>query len=128
IYLTFDDGPRDGTTDVILDILKEKGVKATFFVTMNGNDSLIKRIVDEGHSIGIHTASHKYDIIYASRDNYFNDLEQVHKRIYDITGVDSKLIRFPGGSSNTISKKYSEGIMSTLTKEVLNKGYQYYDW
>ena len=104
IYLTFDDGPRDGTTDVILDILKEKGVKATFFVTMNGNDSLIKRIVDEGHSIGIHTASHKYDIIYASKDNYFNDLEQVHKRIYDITGVDSKLIRFPGGSSNTISK------------------------
>ena len=95
---------------------------------MNGNGSLIKRIVDEGHSIGIHTASHKYDIIYASRDNYFNDLEQVHKRIYDITGVDSKLIRFPGGSSNTISKKYSEGIMSTLTKEVLNKGYQYYDW
>lgn len=128
IYLTFDDGPRDGTTDVILDILKEKGVKATFFVTMNGNDSLIKRIVDEGHSIGIHTASHKYDIIYASKDNYFNDLEQVHKRIYDITGFDSKLIRFPGGSSNTISKKYSEGIMSTLTKEVLNKGYQYYDW
>ena len=128
IYLTFDDGPRDGTTDVILDILKEKGVKATFFVTMNGNDSLIKRIVDEGHSIGIHTASHKYDIIYASKDNYFNDLEQVHKRIYDITGVDSKLIRFPGGSSNTISKKYSEGIMSTLTKEVLNKDYQYYDW
>ena len=128
IYLTFDDGPRDGTTDAILDILKEKGVKATFFVTMNGNDSLIKRIVDEGHSIGIHTASHKYDIIYASKDNYFNDLEQVHKRIYDITGFDSKLIRFPGGSSNTISKKYSEGIMSTLTKEVLNKGYQYYDW
>ncbi len=128
IYLTFDDGPRDGTTDVILDILKEKGVKATFFVTNNGSASLIKRIVDEGHSIGIHTASHKYDIIYASRDNYFNDLEQVHRRIYDITGVDTKLIRFPGGSSNTISKKYSEGIMSTLTREVLNEGYQYYDW
>ena len=128
IYLTFDDGPRDGTTDVILDILKEKGVKATFFVTMNGNDSLIKRIVDEGHSIGIHTASHRYDLIYASVDNYFNDLEQVRDRIYNITGVDTKLIRFPGGSSNTISKKYKEGIMTTLVNDTLNKGYQYYDW
>ena len=128
IYLTFDDGPRDGTTDVILDILKEKGVKATFFVTMNGSDSLIKRIVDEGHSIGIHTASHRYDLIYASVDNYFNDLEQVRDRIYNITGVDTKLIRFPGGSSNTISKKYKEGIMTTLVNDTLNKGYQYYDW
>ncbi len=128
IYLTFDDGPRDGTTDVILDILKEKGVKATFFVTTNGSDSLIKRIVDEGHSIGIHTASHRYDLIYASVDNYFNDLEQVHERIFNITGVDTKLIRFPGGSSNTISKKYKEGIMSTLIEDVLNKDYQYYDW
>lgn len=128
IYLTFDDGPRDGTTDKILDILKEKDVKATFFVTNNGSDLLIKRIVTEGHSIGIHTASHKYDIIYASAENYFNDLELVQKRIYDNTGVATKLIRFPGGSSNTISKKYSEGIMSTLTRETLDKGYQYYDW
>lgn len=128
IYLTFDDGPRDGTTDKILDILKEKDVKATFFVTNNGSDLLIKRIVTEGHSIGIHTASHKYDIIYASVENYFNDLELVQKRIYDNTGVATKLIRFPGGSSNTISKKYSEGIMSTLTRETLDKGYQYYDW
>lgn len=128
IYLTFDDGPRDGTTDKILDILKEKNVKATFFVTGFGNDELIKRIVNEGHSIGIHTASHRYDIIYASVDNYFNDLEQVKKRIYDLTGFNTNIIRFPGGSSNTISRKYSEGIMSALTKEVLKRGYQYYDW
>ena len=128
IYLTFDDGPRDGTTDKILDILKEKNVKATFFITSNGTDSLVKRIVNEGHSIGIHTASHRYDIIYTSLDNYYNDLEQVHSRIYNLTGIDTKLLRFPGGSSNTISKKYSEGIMSTLTKDVINKGYQYYDW
>ena len=91
-------------------------------------DSVVKRIVNEGHSIGIHTASHRYDIIYASLDNYYNDLEQVHSRIYNLTGVDTKLLRFPGGSSNTISKKYSEGIMSTLTKDVIAKGYQYYDW
>ncbi len=128
IYLTFDDGPRDGVTDKILDVLKEKEVKATFFVTNNGSDDLIKRIVSEGHSIGIHTASHRYDVIYSSVDNYFNDLEIVRKRIYNLTGIDTNLIRFPGGSSNTISKKYSEGIMSILVKEVLNKGYQYYDW
>ena len=128
IYLTFDDGPRDGTTDKILDILKEKNVKATFFVTAGGSDSLIKRIVDEGHAIGIHTASHRYDIIYASVDNYFNDLMQVRDRIYNITGVDTKLVRFPGGSSNTISKKYSEGRMTTLVNTLLDKGYQYYDW
>ena len=101
----------------------------TFFdLSPLGSDSLIKRIVDEGHSIGIHTASHRYDIIYASVDNYFNDLEQVKDRIYNISGVETKLVRFPGGSSNTISKKYKEGIMTTLVNDILNKGYQYYDW
>ncbi len=128
IYLTFDDGPRDGTTDKILDILKEKDVKATFFVTNNGSDDLIRRAFSEGHSLGIHTASHRYDLIYASVDNYFNDLNIVENRIFNITGKKTNIIRFPGGSSNTISKKYSLGIMSTLTKDVISKNYQYYDW
>ena len=128
IYLTFDDGPRAGTTDIILNVLKEKGVKATFFVTNSGPDDLIKRAYDEGHSIGLHTASHDYSVVYQSVDSYFNDLKQVSDRVEKITGEKSWLIRFPGGSSNTISKKYSPGIMSTLTKEVLNRGYRYYDW
>ena len=128
IYLTFDDGPRDGTTDKILDILKEKDVKATFFVTSNGSDNLIRRAYNEGHSLGIHTSSHRYDLIYASIDNYYNDLNIVENRIFNITGKKTNLIRFPGGSSNTISKKYSQGIMSTLTKDVISKNYQYYDW
>ena len=128
IYLTFDDGPRDGTTDKILDILKEKDVKATFFVTSNGSDDLIRRAYNEGHSLGIHTSSHRYDLIYASIDNYYNDLKIVENRIFNITGKKTNLIRFPGGSSNTISKKYSQGIMSTLTKDVISKNYQYYDW
>ena len=128
IYLTFDDGPRDGTTDKILDILKEKDVKATFFVTSNGSDDLIRRAYNEGHSLGIHTSSHRYDLIYASIDNYYNDLNIVENRIFNITGKKTNLIRFPGGSSNTISKKYSQGIMSTLTKDVISKNYQYYDW
>lgn len=128
IYLTFDDGPRSGTTDIILNILKEENVKATFFVTNSGPDDLIKRAYDEGHAIGLHTASHDYSVVYASGDSYFNDLKLVSERVKRITGEESKLIRFPGGSSNTISRKYSPGIMSYLTQEVVKRGYRYYDW
>lgn len=128
IYLTFDDGPRSGTTDIILNVLKEKGVKATFFVTSGGPDDLIKRAYLEGHSIGLHTASHDYSIVYGSIDSYFNDLKIVSDRVEKITGERSMIIRFPGGSSNTISKRYTPGIMSFLTKEVVNRGYRYYDW
>lgn len=128
IYLTFDDGPRMGTTNVILDILKEENVKATFFVTMKGPDELIKREYDEGHTVALHSASHDYSYIYSSVDNYFNDLKTVHDRVLNITGYDSRIIRFPGGSSNTISRKYQNGIMSYLTKEVLNRSYRYFDW
>lgn len=128
IYLTFDDGPRSGTTDIILNVLKEKGVKATFFVTGGGPDDLIKRAYDEGHSIGLHTASHDYSVVYSSVNSYFNDLKSVSNRVERITGQKSMLIRFPGGSSNTISKHYSPGIMSYLTKEVVKRGYRYYDW
>lgn len=128
IYLTFDDGPQEGTTNAILDILKEEGVKATFFVTNKGADYLIKREADEGHIIALHTASHNYATVYSSVDNYFNDLNVVGERVKRITGYESKIIRFPGGSSNTVSRKYCQGIMTTLTNEVLNRGYRYYDW
>lgn len=128
IYLTFDDGPRLETTSAILDILKEEEVKATFFVTNKGPDSLIKREYEEGHTVALHTASHDYSSIYSSGDNYFADLESVGDRVKRITGKESKIIRFPGGSSNTVSRKYQEGIMSYLTKEVLKRGYKYFDW
>ena len=128
IYLTFDDGPNAYYTPIILDVLKKYNVKATFFVTMAGPDSLIKREFEEGHAIGLHTASHQYQNVYSSVDNYFADLKQISDRVYKITGVQSKIIRFPGGSSNTISAKYSPGIMSILATEVQNRGYQYFDW
>ena len=127
IYLTFDDGPSYGTTNVILDILKEEGVKATFFVTCGGPDELIKRIYNEGHTLALHTCSHDYGIVYRSVDNYFKDLQQVSDRVKRLTGLESKIIRFPGGSSNTVSR-ISPGIMTTLTGMVLDKGYRYYDW
>ena len=128
IYLTFDDGPNNGTTDVILDILKEEGIKATFFVTCSGPDYLIKRIYDEGHTLALHTCTHNYSNVYSSVDNYFNDLNNVSNRVKNITGYDAKIIRFPGGSSNTVSRNYSYGIMTTLTGMVLDRGYRYYDW
>lgn len=128
IYLTFDDGPRSGTTDIILDILKEENIKATFFVTNGGPDDLILRAYQEGHTIALHTATHNYSELYSSGDAYFSDLYSVFDRVKRITGEESKIIRFPGGSSNTISRKYSLGIMSYLTSEVIRRGFRYYDW
>lgn len=128
IYLTFDDGPSNLTTAGILDILKEEGVKATFFVTNNGSDYLIKRMYDEGHTVALHTASHNYGTVYGSVESYFNDLKKVSDRVKRITGYTSKIVRFPGGSSNTISRRYTKGIMTTLTQELFNRGYRYYDW
>ena len=122
IYLTFDDGPNEKTTSEILDILKEEGVKATFFVTNNGPD------YDEGHTVALHTASHSYKKIYSSVDGYFEDLKVVQDRVKRITGKDVKIVRFPGGSSNTISHRYNKGIMTSLTDELLKRGYKYYDW
>lgn len=130
IYLTFDDGPSSNTTPQILDILKEKDVKATFFVLDYGQNTehLIKRIVEEGHSIAIHGGSHDYATVYASADSYLNGLDYMKEKIKNTTGVETKTIRFPGGSSNTVSRKYCEGVMSTLVRETLKRGYRYFDW
>lgn len=128
IYLTFDDGPNSGTTNIILDILKEEQVPATFFVTGYGPDELIKREHEEGHTVALHTNVHDYARVYASVDAYFADLNAISERVKNITGEESKIIRFPGGSSNTVSRHYATGIMSTLVEEVQKRGYRYYDW
>ena len=127
IYLTFDDGPSRNTS-YILDILKSENVKATFFITGKGSDYIIKREYEEGHSIGLHTYSHNYKAIYSKVDVYFQDIEAVNQRLCDITTTRSKIVRFAGGSSNTISRRYKKGIMSELIKEVIARGYKYYDW
>ena len=127
IYLTFDDGPSRNTS-YILDVLKSENVKATFFITGKGSDYIIKREYEEGHSIGLHTYSHNYKAIYSKVDVYFQDIEAVNQRLCDITTTRSKIVRFAGGSSNTISRRYKKGIMSELIKEVIARGYKYYDW
>lgn len=125
IYLTFDDGPSYLTKE-ILDILDEEGIKATFFVTSGGE--YVKRAYNSGHTIALHTSSHKYSYVYSNEENYFNDLNTVSDSVYNSIGIRCKFIRFPGGSSNTISRNYNKGIMSRLVDAVTNKGYVYFDW
>lgn len=126
IYLTFDDGPGPDT-DRLLDVLKQYDVRATFFVVNTGYADTLRRIVSEGHSIGIHTCSHRYQQIYASPEAYFEDLFEMQQIIRDATGTETWLLRFPGGSSNTISRK-SRGIMTYLTRAVTECGFSYFDW
>ncbi len=129
IYLTFDDGPGNYTAE-LLDILAKYDVKATFFVTGYGSDEMIVREYNEGHAIGLHTASHNYATIYQSVDAFFEDLYRVQNRVKNLTGYTSYLMRFPGGSSNTVSFRYDGGthIMSKLVKAVVERGFTYFDW
>ena len=129
VYLTFDDGPSPYTAE-LLDVLAEYGVKATFFVTCAGDDDLILREYNEGHTVALHTCSHNYSYIYSSTDAYFEDLYNVQNRVKNITGEAPNLIRFPGGSSNLISARYDGGIgiMSVLVDEVEARGFTYFDW
>lgn len=128
VYLTFDDGPSHNTPQV-LDILDKYNVKATFFVTGENAryQSYIRTAYLKGHAIGAHSYTHKYSI-YQSEETYFEDLGNIEKIIKEQTGRTSKLIRFPGGSSNTISRHYSQGIMAKVAQVVEKKGYKYYDW
>lgn len=126
IYLTFDDGPG-AYTGKLLDVLAKYDVKATFFVINSGYENMLKRIVNEGHSIGIHSATHKYKTIYASEEAFFGDLEKMQEIIENCTGVKTYLMRFPGGSSNTVSA-FNKGIMTRLTAAVEEQGYRYFDW
>lgn len=124
VYLTFDDGPGPNT-DKILDILEQYGVKATFFVVgKEGYAEQYRRIVEEGHTLGMHSYSHKYNEIYASLDAYKNDLNKLHDFLYELTGEDCNIVRFPGGSSNTISNVDMRELISYLNEENI----VYYDW
>lgn len=126
IYLTFDDGPGP-YTEQLLDVLDKYGVKATFFVVNTDCAEIMKQITDRGHSIGIHSVTHDYGTIYTSPEVYFEDLYAMQDIIYQYTGVKTNLMRFPGGSSNTVSR-YNPGIMTLLTQAVEDAGFRYFDW
>ncbi len=127
VYLTFDDGPGKHTAR-LLDILKKYDIKATFFVVNTGNLDLLTRMKEEGHTIAMHTSTHKYDVLYSSDEEYFKDLTAIENAIKEKIGDFKKILRFPGGSSNAVSKKYCEGIMTRITAKVKEMGYRYFDW
>ncbi len=111
-----------------MNTLDKYDVKATFFVTCSGSlDKYAKKIIEKGHTLGLHTCTHRYNTIYSSEENYFNDLNSISNKVEELTGYKSKYIRFPGGSSNTISR-FNKGIMTRLTQKVTEDGYKYYDW
>ena len=127
VYLTFDDGPSIYTKD-ILDVLKRYNVKATFIVTgMNSEqyDDYYQKILDDGHSLGIHTYSHVYNDVYKSLDSFVEDFNKMRNLIYEKTGEEITLYRFPGGSGNNV-------VSPTVRKEIFawleEEGIQYYDW
>ena len=122
IYLTFDDGPSDRVTPKILDILKEENVKATFFIIGKNAErrkNLLKREFDEGHTIGVHSYSHKYKEIYSSTESLLKDIEDCNSVIKEVTGRKSTLYRFPGGSF---------GLSSKLVNAVTAHFMRYIDW
>lgn len=126
VYLTFDDGPSSNTGR-ILDILADYDVKATFFVVGKEKEEyrpLYKRIVDEGHTLAMHSYSHKYDEIYQSLESYSADLRKLQEFLYDVTGVWCRYCRFPGGSSNTVSRVDMHELIAYLDDQDMS----YFDW
>lgn len=129
IYLTFDDGPSK-FTGKLLEILDTYGVKATFFVSGQSTkyQDKIGEAYRKGHTVGLHTYSHKYNEIYSSPEAYYEDLGKIRDLVYQQTGEEPWLIRFPGGTGNSISRNYCTGIMSTISQGVTYRGYLYCDW
>ena len=132
IYLTFDDGPSKAVTKKILKTLEKYDVPATFFVIDYGDDpkkiELMQRALDDGCTIGIHGYSHDYSKIYASTDAFMENVTRLHDKLLDDLDYDAFVMRFPGGSSNTVSISYCEGIMTDLVKLVQKEGYMFTDW
>lgn len=126
VYLTFDDGPSIYTED-ILDILDSYGVKATFFVVGKETDSAkeaLQDIVARGHTLGMHSYSHVYSEVYRSVDDFAQDFTKLRDYLYEVTGVESNVYRFPGGSSNTVSKLDMWEFADYLEEQ----GVRFFDW
>lgn len=127
LYLTFDDGPSEENTSRVLDILKKRNIKATFFLVgenVEKHPEIARRIAAEGHTIGIHCYSHGYKNLYDSVESYVEDFERARQAVYQATGVDARIFRFPGGSINS----YNEKVYTDIIEEMTDRGYIYYDW
>lgn len=126
-YLTFDDGPSKVTREV-LKTLKEHNIHATFFLIGSqitaDMEEIVKQLAEDGHTIGIHTYTHKGKEIYQSKDAYLEDFEKAADRIEEVTGQRPTIFRFPWGSTN----KYLKSIGKDVITELESRGYTYYDW
>lgn len=126
-YLSFDDGPSE-ITPIILDTLKKKNVPATFFLVGNEitpeREEIVKRELEEGHRIGVHTFSHKKDELYCNEETFFEDFNMCRNRIQEVTGVAPTLHRFPWGSSNG----YVCPIVDDLIKKLKEQNVMSFDW
>ena len=126
VYLTFEDGPSD-TTEELLDVLKAKNVKATFFVVGKEDaksQEIYRRIVEEGHTLGMHSYSNKYSELYHSEENFKQDLAKLRGYLLGVTGTEAVYYRFPGGSSNQITNVPMENLIHYLNQN----GMVYFDW
>ncbi len=127
LYLTFDDGPSEENTLRVLEVLRKRNIKATFFLVgenVEKHPDIARKIAAEGHTIGIHCYSHGYNDLYESAESYMADFERARQAVYRVTGVDARIFRFPGGSINHYNQKVNAEIIREMTK----KGYTYYDW
>lgn len=123
IYLTFDDGPSSTVTGKILDVLKEQNVKASFFIIgykIEGREDLLKRMYNEGHSIGLHTYTHKCGVIYSSENSFLNEMIKTENEVKKVLGFSPKIIRFPTGSKNHLT--------TSLLEKLHTNEYKIYDW
>ena len=130
VYLTFDDGPGR-YTEKLLNTLDKYGVKVTFFVTNQfpTYQYMIGETHRRGHTIALHTLTHNYASLYASEEAYYQDLFGIRDIVVAQTnGFSPTIVRFPGGTNNTVSRKYCSGIMTALTQSISHFGYLYCDW
>ena len=133
VCLTFDDGPSK-TTPAVLDALDAAGVHSTFFVVATGYNEkylpLLTQAAAAGHQIALHSASHEYSDIYRSSAAYWKDIALLKERIAPYVDAESiRYLRFPGGSTNTVSRRYGgKGLMQQLKTEVEQRGWQWVDW
>lgn len=126
VYLTFDDGPS-GSTYSILSYLRKANVKATFFVVPNRSEecaATLRAIAADGHAIGVHSASHEYEKIYASVEAFLDDFYEAWDIIRDATGISTEIFRFPGGSNNDFNVDTREAIIAEMSR----RGFRFYDW
>lgn len=126
IYLTFDDGPGGKTTTDVLDILNKKNVRATFFVIGNqieGQEDIIKRIVNDGHSLGLHSMSHNKCLLYSSNETFMCEMSELQTLLKELTNEDVTILRFPFGANNSTYK-----LQHSLVDLIHEKGLKIYDW